>query len=95
MKRWQLTVLVCELALFACILILPQVALPDFTVHDRTSPNTIQARLSSSPLRTAIELVSKPAFAGGSAENLWGYILDVSPTSVSSSRLSLFCPLIC
>ena len=34
MKRWQLVILIFELALFAAILVLPQVALPDFTFHD-------------------------------------------------------------
>ena len=33
MKRWQIAILIFELALFAAILVLPQVALPDFTFH--------------------------------------------------------------
>ena len=33
MKRWQFSILIFELALFAVILVLPQVALPDFTFH--------------------------------------------------------------
>ena len=38
MKRWQFSILIFELALFAVILVLPQVALPDFTFHDGNSP---------------------------------------------------------
>ena len=36
MKRWQFSFLIFELVLFAAILVLPQVALPDFTFHDGT-----------------------------------------------------------
>ena len=33
MKRWQLLILIFELTLFAAILVLPQVALPDLAFH--------------------------------------------------------------
>jgi hypothetical protein len=45
MKRWQFSFLIFELALFAAILVLPQVALPDFTFHEGTAPVAAHARL--------------------------------------------------
>ena len=44
MKRWQFSILIFELALFAVILVLPQVALPDFTFHEGTAPVAAHAR---------------------------------------------------
>src|SRR5947208_9569924 len=46
MKRWQWVLLIVELALFAIILILPQVDLPDFTFHGGTAPTAMKARIS-------------------------------------------------
>ena len=45
MKRWQLLILIFELALFAVILVLPQVALPVFAFHDGTAPVAAHARV--------------------------------------------------
>ena len=54
MKRWQWVLLIVELALFAIILILPQVDLPDFTFHGGTAPTAMKARISPVPARIAI-----------------------------------------
>ena len=40
LKRWQWILLLFELVLFAVILILPQVDLPDFTFHKGTGPGS-------------------------------------------------------
>lgn len=49
MKRWRYALLVWELFLFALILVLPQVDLPDFTFPGGTAPIVAKARLSSPP----------------------------------------------
>jgi hypothetical protein len=46
-KRWRYALLFFELFLFALILILPQVDLPDFTFPGSTAPIVAKARLSS------------------------------------------------
>jgi hypothetical protein len=94
MKRWKFSFLIFELALFAIILVLPQVALPDFTFHDGTAPVTAHSRLCDQGQATAISLTHQ--------------ILSVEPivrvgsdtTAVSAppavhSRLSRLCVLIC
>ena len=52
MKRWRLALLLWELFLFALILVLPQVDLPDFTFPGGTAPIVAKARLSASPALT-------------------------------------------
>lgn len=52
MKRWRLALLLLELVLFALILVLPQVDLPDFTFPGGTAPIVAKARLSASPTFT-------------------------------------------
>lgn len=50
MTRWRWALLVFELFLFALILILPQVDLPDFTFHGGTAPVIAKARFSPPPM---------------------------------------------
>jgi hypothetical protein len=95
MKHWRWTILICELALFALILILPQVALPDFTARGGISPEAVQTRWFSSPPGPAIALVLQTTFAGIGEEKLRNHIFDIYFSSPSSSRLSLLCTLIC
>jgi hypothetical protein len=54
MTRWRLVVLILELALFAIILILPQVDLPDFTFRSGTAPVAVHSGLCSSPPLIAV-----------------------------------------
>jgi hypothetical protein len=49
MKGWRWAFLIFELCLFALILVLPQVDLPDFTFHGGTAPVVAKAKLSSPP----------------------------------------------
>ena len=95
MKRWRWAILICELALFALILILPQVALPDCTAQDGISPGAVQIRRFSSPPRPAIALVLQTALAGIGEGKLQNHILNIYFSSPSSSRLSFLCTLIC
>lgn len=49
MKGWRYALLIFELFLFALILVLPQVDLPDFTFPRGSAPITAKARLCSRP----------------------------------------------
>ena len=50
MKQWRWALLIFELFLFALILVLPQVDLPDFTFHGGTAPVVARSRMSSAPV---------------------------------------------
>ena len=94
MTRWRLVVLILELALFAIILILPQVDLPDFTFRSGTAPVAVHSRLCSSPLFIAVAgapvvLFSRQMTAAPRE------ILDMLAPSTRGSRLSQLCTLIC
>ena len=64
MKRWLHALLIWELFLFALILVLPQVDLPDFTFPGGTAPVVAKARLSSPP---TFSIVPTPTQARSSA----------------------------
>ena len=95
MKRWQWVLLICELALIALILILPQVALPDFTFHAGTAPVAIKARLSAAPGRI---VVAVPVHVFFSHQVVGSSFLQANKTLLpvaSESSLELLCILIC
>ena len=94
MKRWQLVLLMFELALFAAILVLPQVALPDFTFHNGTAPVAAHARVCRSVPGAAIAAPPQVLFPDQAA-NVRSAILDVSAPRTLHSRLSRLCVLIC
>jgi hypothetical protein len=94
MKRWQFSILIFELALFAVILVLPQVALPDFTFHDGTAPVTAHSRLCDRAPATGVAVAPQilplePITRAG------GQIPDVPAPPAVHSRLSQLCVLIC
>jgi hypothetical protein len=94
MKRWQWALLIFELALFALILVLPQVELPEFAFQRRTSPIAAKASLSSSSIRPAVALKLPLLIPGRVLESLAEARLALSPAR-SQTRLSLLCILIC
>jgi len=95
MPRWKWALLIFELALFAIILILPQVDLPDFTFHNGTAPVAAHARVSSPPpLRTAI-LVLAPVLFPVSSHEAWWESRDSSSPLTLDYRLSSLCTLTC
>jgi hypothetical protein len=94
MKRWQWVLLITELALFAIILVLPQVDLPDFTFHGGTAPVAIKSRISSSPMRLTIALTTADARPSHLVQQHLE-MPDFTTPSSTHSRLSLFCVLIC
>ncbi len=94
MKRWKLAILIFELVLFAAILVLPQVALPDFTFHNGSAPVAAHARVCDSAPGAAISVAAHvPAPA------LLGWIHAESPSGSTpravDSSLSKLCVLIC
>lgn len=93
MTRWRWALLSFELFLFALILILPQVDLPDFTFHGGTAPVIAKAKFSPPPVmvtaRTAPSVPSAPQVQETRQQ----------PAGVSQPRttslLCLLCVLLC
>jgi hypothetical protein len=94
MKRWQWVLLITELALFAIILILPQVDLPDFTFHGGTAPVATKSRILSSPVRLTIAIMTADARPSRLVQPHFE-VPDFTASASTHSRLSLFCVLIC
>ena len=94
LKRWQWVLLLFELALFAFILVMPQVDLPDFTFHSGTAPVAAHARVSSPPVRALMQRVVpvQPRAVRAQARSELRALL--SPPSLDY-RLSSLCTLIC
>jgi hypothetical protein len=93
MKRWQFSILIFELALFAIILVLPQVALPDFTFHDGTAPVAAHSRVCDHAPATAIAVA--PQILSSRPTHVSGEIPEVPAPLAVHSRLSRLCVLIC
>lgn len=94
MRRWQLALLIFELALFAIILVLPQVALPDFTFHGGTAPVAAHSRVCDQAHATAITITPQILSSEPAAEAVAGLPDAPAPPAVHS-RLSRLCILIC
>ena len=94
MKRWQLSILIFELALFAVILVLPQVALPDFTFHDGTAPVAAHSRVCDRTHADAIAAAPQ-ILAAEPVAFIVGEIPEVPAPLAVHSRLSQLCVLIC
>lgn len=60
MGRWRWVLLIFELFLFAVILVLPQVDLPDFAFHRESAPITAKAKLTSAPLFVMVVTPAHP-----------------------------------
>ena len=94
MKRWKLAILIFELVLFAAILVLPQVALPDFTFHNGTAPVAMHARVRDVVPGAAISVAAYIA-----APVLLGWTHSYSPLGFTpravDPTLSRLCVLIC
>lgn len=56
MKPWRWALLIFELFLFALILVLPQVDLPDFAFHRDSAPIVAKSKLSSAPVLGKLRL---------------------------------------
>lgn len=93
MKRWQFWILIFELALFAAILILPQVALPAFAFHEGMAPVAAHARVCDSPAVAAIAVA--PIVVPEPSTLVRSEIPEIPPPVLDDARLSLLCVLIC
>jgi len=93
MKRWRWLLLIFELFLFALILVLPQVDLPDFTFHRGSAPIVARLRVSP-PLLTMVNAPKRPElhFPFGEAQLPQP---EASNRSDSDSLLSRLCALLC
>lgn len=94
MKHWRLSLLIFELALFAIILILPQVDLPEFTFQAGNAPVAAHARVCQSSPGHAIVVLSKILHSFPTVRILSEVLDTVSPLALHS-RLSRLCVLIC
>ena len=91
LKRWRWGLLIFELFLFALILVLPQVDLPDFTFHRGSAPVAAKAKLISPPVAAVVATPGRPKLTTviDGVEVLSSLLLD------SRSSLSLLCVLLC
>ena len=94
MKGWRWGILLFELFLFALILVLPQVDLPDFTFHGGTAPIVAKARVSAPPLLTAVSItaLSRPTVQFSPGDTQAVRHVD---GAIPQSLLSLLCTFLC
>jgi hypothetical protein len=93
-KRWKWLLLIFELALFATILVLPQVALPDLAVHGGSSPIVVKAQASSVPAQAIVASVPAPA-EPPVMPSVLAESYDAASPDAAQIRLSLLCTLLC
>lgn len=94
LKRWQWMLLLFEMVLFAFILVMPQLDLPDFTFHSGTAPVAAHDRVSCPPLRALMQMVVPAQPLALRAEARSELRATLSPPSLDY-RLSSLCTLIC
>ncbi|PYV97286.1 MAG: hypothetical protein DMG89_15065 [Acidobacteria bacterium] len=93
LKRWRWVLLMMELALFAIILIHPNVDLPEFTFRSGYAPVTAKLRFSVTPVMLS-SLVASPILPSPAiSEKVSGSGPRTSKTL--DLRLALLCTLIC
>ena len=94
MKRWRWVLLILELFLFALILVLPQVDLPDFAFHRGSAPIVAKAKVSSP---TVLSGVTAPTNLPSPQHIAKAQTQQITPVvhSTSHSLLSLFCAFLC
>jgi hypothetical protein len=94
MKGWRWGILLFELFLFALILVLPQVDLPDFAFHRGAAPIIARSRVSAPPVLTTVTVPTQPQaikrFGYGKEQRL-GLVSHAIPRPL----LSLLCTLLC
>lgn len=94
MKRWRWALLIFELFLFALILVLPQVDLPDFTFHRGSAPIVARARVVSPPLMTVVKAPTSPE-TPGEFVGAHSSLTESADRTDSHSLLSLLCTFLC
>lgn len=94
MRWWRWALLFFELCLFALILVLPQVDLPDFAFHGATAPVVAKSKLSSAPVLSSVAApvqAQLPQHVHEIRNQPIGPAVRLKP----SSLLSLLCTLLC
>jgi hypothetical protein len=94
MKCWRWTLLVFELFLFALILVLPQVDLPDFTFHGGTAPVVAKAKVCSPPVMSSIATPGHTRLPQPFVESGTDTVRPATPLK-PHTLLSLLCTLLC
>ena len=94
MSRWKWVLLIFELLLFAVILILPQVDLPDFTFHSGTAPIVAKTRVSTPPVRIAVSAPVKVGFPVTVTETSLDSLM-IAPATHAEEPFMLSCALLC
>jgi len=94
MERWRRALIVFELCLFALILVLPQVDLPDFTFHRGTAPIVAKASRSFAAILCIVSIVTKTPLLWHTEETR-GQLNRLACRLKAHSLLFLFCILIC
>ena len=93
MRSWRRSLLIFEIVLFALILVLPQVDLPDFTFHGGTAPVVAKAKSSSPPVFVTVGPVLPEL--SRRVHPLEIDIIGSHRYARSESVLSLHCVLLC
>jgi hypothetical protein len=94
MRWWRWALLLFELCLFALVLVLPQVDLPDFAFHGGTAPVVAKSKFSSAPVLSsgaAPVQARLPQHVHEIRNQPIGPEVRLKP----SSLLSLLCALLC
>lgn len=89
MTRWRWALLIFELFLFALILILPQVDLPDTAFRDGHTPVMAKLQVTSAPIACSAFAVLNAFVGNAVAGSVSG------PEQHSAARSSLLCTLRC
>lgn len=95
MSRWKWTLLIFELLLFAVILVLPQVELPQCAFHGGSAPVAAKARTLRTPqvpvvAPASVPLVPRSVFPQHATETLAAAV-----PSQFEARLALLCAFLC
>jgi hypothetical protein len=94
MKWWRWALLFFELFLFALILALPQVDLPDFTFHGGTAPIVAKWKLACAPVLPNLTIPVQARSPRHIREMQDPHSRPAVPLN-PRSLLSLFCTLLC
>ena len=94
MKSWRWALLGFELFLFALILVLPQVDLPDFTFHGGTAPVVAKAKVCSPPVLSSITTPGHSRLQQTFRESRNESVGHASPLK-QGALLSMLCTLLC
>jgi hypothetical protein len=94
MKRWRWVLLIFELFLFALILVLPQVDLPNFAFQRDSAPIVAKSKLSPVSVLANLTAPIQPLPRQDISEVPDPHLRPLVPPSMHS-LLSLLCTLLC